>query len=258
MSTKNYDEIKAIRSTQIKALAVGGPRSLWEATYGENETTASIQLGSMTHLRALQPEEWNTKILVESIDRRTKDGKARAAEVEAKGLTIVKPEEADKIEKIAAEWNKAVKLILGEDFLTEQVFTNTINGVAVKAQIDAISKDHNIIVDFKTVSDVEQAYREIWKRRYDLQLGFYTNTIVGNTTDGDFKVFLVFVETSSPFRCKAFDLTAILSESRKFAADETVEADKCLKDYGEDLNNWPQPAVSAIKVYPEWLSKEDN
>ena len=258
MNTQEYDKIQAIRATQVKALATGGPRSLWEMTYGEENTTPSIQFGSMTHLRALQPEQWKNNILVENIDRRTKEGKARAIEVEASGKTVVKPEEAEKIEKISLEWIKTADEILGKDYQTEQVFASKIGGVDIKAQIDALSKDMKTIVDLKTISDIGQAEREIWKRRYDLQLGHYANCITGSTTDKTFNAYLIFVETSSPYRCKAVDLTNILSRARIVAANFATQAFKCLETYGEDLNAWPQPKTSVITEYPEWISNTDD
>lgn len=255
----NYNEINALRSTQIKALASGGPRELWEVTYGEKESTPSMQFGTMSHLKALQPEKWNKEVLVEAIDRRTKEGKARAAEVEAKGLIVVKPEEAEKICAMATEWDKAAKLIFGDDFKTEEIVTATINGVDVKAQIDAISHAKHIIADFKTISDISQAYREIWKRRYDLQTGFYVNTVNKCVQGGDdWNTYLVFVETSSPFRCKIFDLSILLAPSRQIAADMTVKADKCLKDYGSDLSKWPQMGIAVITDYPEWIAETEK
>ena len=255
----NYNEINALRSTQIKALASGGPRELWEVTYGEKESTPSMQLGTMSHLKALQPEKWNKEVLVEAIDRRTKEGKARAAEVEAKGLIVVKPEEAEKICAMATEWNKAAKLILGDEFKTEEIVTATVNGVNVKAQIDAINYTKRIIVDMKSISDVSQAYREIWKRRYDLQMGFYVNDLNKCVEGGDeWSTYLVFVETSSPFRYKVFDLTNILPASRKIAGDMTVKADCCLKEYGTELKNWPQPGIAVITEYPDWISEMEK
>lgn len=251
---QNYNEIQAIRSTQIKAYANGGLRGLWECTYGSDDsTTPSLQFGSMAHLRALCSEKWESEVLVESIDRRTKEGKARAAEIEASGKIVVKPEEADKIERMAFEWSKAVLPILGGGYKTEQVFVSEIDGVRIKAQIDAISNDNKIVVDYKSISDITQAEREIWKRRYDLQLGHYTNSISGSITEGEFQVYLVFVETGSPYRRRVFDLTATLNQTRPESFELAKNCDSALKTFGSDLNQWPQPGITVIEKIPDWV-----
>ena len=256
MATCNidYNAIHGIRATQIKSLAIGGPRALWESTFGEPKTTASLSFGTLTHLRLLQPEKWNSQVLVESVDRRTKDGKARAAEIEASGKLVCKPEDAVNIEHILCEWNAATKNIIGSEWEPERIYQAIIGGVECKAQIDVFNPKTNTIVDLKTVSDINSAYNEIWRRRYDLQPGHYANCIMGSAEKGDFKAYLVFVETESPFRVKVFDLTAILPNARLLAAAYAKKADGLIAEFGNDLEKWPQPEIEKILAPAPWVS----
>lgn len=249
----DYNTTSGLRATQIKSLAIGGPRALWKATYGEPSTSTALQMGTLTHLRILQPNEWADKIVVENVDRRTKEGKARAALLEETGKTICKPEDAENIETTFLEFTKATTGLFPNGYSTEVITTANIEGIDLKAQIDIFDNDGKIIVDLKTCSDIGMSKMDIWKWRYDLQLGHYANCIEGAVDRGDFKAYLVFVETSSPFRCKVYDLTKILPASRASAWEWAKEANRCLTTYGSELKDWPQPASEEIIETPAWI-----
>ncbi|MCD8071132.1 MAG: PD-(D/E)XK nuclease-like domain-containing protein [Akkermansiaceae bacterium] len=72
----------------------------WEQEHGGKEETAAMRKGSLIDCLVLTPELFENLYAVEEINRRTKEGKAREAELLEQGKTILTPKELAEAQNI--------------------------------------------------------------------------------------------------------------------------------------------------------------
>lgn len=73
----------------------------WQEEHGTKEETAGMRKGSLVDCLVLTPELFETLYAVDEINRRTKEGKAREAELMAQGKTILTPKEFAEAQDVA-------------------------------------------------------------------------------------------------------------------------------------------------------------
>ena len=245
MNETEYTNIAGIRSSWIKALAVGGPRALWQAVNGEIAETASMKFGRLVHDLVAGSGNWACA----QFDGRTKEGKAERAEFAAKGVEVVTADEMARATKCAEVLKGAVDLAGAS---LEACFTST-DGPGLKARLDALLADGETVVDWKTTSDITRAERDFWARRYDLQAGLAAAILRDNGRACTCCKF-VFVETSAPFRRVTVVIDGALLD---MAVDEARvwarQADELVKTYGADLDAWPQAQDIRLEAKPSWI-----
>lgn len=245
MNEQEYQNIAGIRSSWIKALAVGGPRALWQAVHGEIIETSSMKFGRLVHDLVAGVGNWGFA----QFDGRTKEGKAERAEFAEKGVEVVTADEMARATKCAEVLKGAVDLAGAS---IEACFTSD-DGPGLKARLDAVLADGETVIDWKTASDVTKAERDFWARRYDLQAGLAAAILRDNGRSCT-RCEFVFVETSAPFRRVNIIIDGALLDN---AVDEARvwarQAEELLKTYGDQLDAWPQAQDIRLKAKPAWI-----
>ena len=172
---KAYEEIVALNYSGAKEL-LKSPLHYQTWLKKPSQDSKALRLGRMTHEAILQPDVFSRYVPMPEVDRRTKEGKEMYWE-------IMNNLESDEIAVDHAEYDfvmnvsDSIKIALEQKGIvfdcTEQVVTNTYNGVPLKCSIDAIAG--NVIYDIKTTDDASPGafLRTVQQYRYNLQSLMY-------------------------------------------------------------------------------------
>jgi hypothetical protein len=227
---KAYEEIVALNYSGAKEL-LKSPLHYQTWLKKPQQDSKALRLGRMTHEAILQPDVFSRYVPLPEVDRRTKEGKEMYWE-------IMNNLNADEIAVDNAEYDfvlnvsDAIKIALEQKGIvfefTEQVVTNTYNGVPLKCSIDAIAQ--GVIYDIKTTDDASSGafLRTVQQYRYNLQSLMYRQIANLNRF-----VFIV-VEKEPPHAVCFYELGAELN-ARAFMDFERVT--KLYKQCTE-TNNW--------------------
>lgn len=219
--------------------------------------TPAMVLGSALHARVLEPTLYADEFIVapEGVDRRTKEGKLRWADFEAKadGKTVIKAEDAAQIEAMAAavHAHPAARTILRLPGQCEQSYfwTDEATGEACKCRPDWHSDDRRLIADVKTTEDASPRgfIRSVMKYRYHVQAAFYSSSLKAE------QFLFIAVEKRPPY-CVAVYATPpeLIERGLKEAVEDLRLIATCRAE-----NRWPGygDEIQALAV-PNWLSGE--
>lgn len=175
----------------------------------DEEENKALQIGTLTHLAALQPKlfEMSVKVIPEC-DRRTKDGKA-IYEAFTAGLsptdTAVKKEDYDLINSMGLAAREAIKRLVPDDATTtvEQAFYGQYKGKDIKGRPDMVvqlASGERIIIDLKTTQDAKGFKRDVASFMYYLQAPWYMQLT------GAKKFYFVALEKKEPFDYAIYEL----------------------------------------------------
>lgn len=219
--------------------------------------TLAMTLGSALHTRVLEPHLYDDEYIVvpEGIDRRTKEGKLRWAdfEDEAGGKTLLKAEDATRIEAMAAAIHRhpAASVVLRTKGLCEQSYfwKDDATGVECKCRPDWHSADRTLIADVKTTEDASPKgfVRSVMKWRYHVQAAFYSRGL------GASDFLFIAVEKQPPFAVGVYATPIELIQRGEFEMKQDLELiAKCRAE-----NKWPGYGneIQALPV-PAWLGDE--
>lgn len=191
MGDARYFALDCPSSSGTKGLINGTNAHLaWERDHPEDETDAML-IGSYLHARLLQPAEIAKQFVVcPKVDRRTKEGKAQWAEMEAvayaKGAALISEANADLAESmaVAAMSHRGVAQVLSSCVEREIVAIGEIGGRPAKCKIDGILQSKNsrnevCIIDVKTtVSAANREFgRSVVSYGYAHQAAFYARVL---------------------------------------------------------------------------------
>lgn len=192
--------------------------------------TASMQLGTAVHAAILEPHKTPFVVRPADLDRRTKDGKAAYAALEAGGLPILTQDEADAVQRIRdnvlAIADVASALSHGK---TEVPAFWDGRNVSCKAKADLVAGD--AVFDIKTCQDASQRgfLSSVYKYGYALQARHYLDGF-----DASEFIFIA-VETSAPYAVAVYDLSDdLLSKGDKF-----LDIAAARYRHGMNTGEWP-------------------
>jgi hypothetical protein len=239
MSDADYHAHPAIGSTSAKKL-IESP-ALFDYERDMPIDTAALRMGRLFHALALgTPHD----CIVKDWDARTKEGKARAAEVEAMDVTVISQADWDTAHAMA----KAVKAKVGHlltDGEAEVAAFAEIDGIPVKAKADWLRSD-GIIVDLKsTAKKPNPVGRRTWwickDYHYHLSAAWYLD--VFRAAGHDVRGFLlIFVSKTPPYLVSVGELSA---EREAEGRDMGAHAREIFRD------------CTASGVWPEWADHHD-
>lgn len=257
MNETEYNEIDAIRATQLKALATGGDLALWAATYGEKSDTPAMRFGRLCHALALLPEEEVKAqfVVAPFADFRTKEAREwKAAQIE-KGVDICTEAEMADAHKVALRfidvtaWREGAFNFTPLKDTEVSAVAEIAGGVKVKARADLLSADRSVLFDLKTTSSVTEAENQFWRLRYDIQAGLYALAFP-SVREAKF----IFVENSSPFRSAVVALKGEdLEEAKRTAQAYAVRAADLLKRNGNDRDAYSSEVANVETHRPLWV-----
>ena len=186
LSNADYHAHSAVSKSHLDKVAKS-PAHYWVHYLDPNrvppEPTAAMVLGTALHTAVLEPNLWDEQFAVppHAFDRRTKAGKQLAAafEAEAEGKTVLTPDDADRIRRMA----DAVHQHPASSFLLElpgtregsYFWTDQETGMECKCRPDWHSCDRRIVVDVKTTEDASPRgfAKSVANFRYHVQAEWY-------------------------------------------------------------------------------------
>jgi len=212
MDNNDYHAHPAISKSHLDQVA-RSPLHYWARYLDPNrvtiEPTPAMAIGSAVHTHVLELDQWDSQYAIapESIDRRTKMGKAEweVFTTAATGRTVLSRADADLVMRMghAVYSHPAAAMLLNMPGKAEttHMWTDAATGIQCKCRPDWLTDDGSLIIDLKTTDDASPAgfRKSIANWRYHVQAAWYLNGIEQATgTRPDQFIFLC-VEKRAPF-----------------------------------------------------------
>lgn len=183
----------------------------WDAEHGVKKASRALAVGSLIDCLALTPELAETLYTCEQVDRRTKAGKARAAELEGAGVTPVSPEDMEVARLAAGHARGLIDIACGEGWQSQVGMWVVIDAVGavelatplvVTGMLDVCPRSAGAgLVDLKStgvnLADCAEVNRNVAAFGYGLQAAMYCDlfaAVTGEERDFSF----VFVSSEPP------------------------------------------------------------
>lgn len=173
----------------------------------KREPTPAQEFGTLFHTACLEPERFERVVVVApKFDRRTKDGKAAAAQwdIDNAGKTGIDAETMEQLLRMRDSVFKhpAARAALTEGKAEQSAFwRDRETGVMMKARFDYTHAERGVITDLKTTEDAspKAVERSLYKFRYHRQAALYLDGF-NALHKTDTNLFLsVFCEKTAPF-----------------------------------------------------------
>lgn len=259
MAPEEYHRHPALSSSQARTLLASPARYLYERDHPRQPTPQMI-LGTCVHTEVLGTGQGWTVV---DGNRNTKAVKERVAEEEAKGLIVLKSEEADQVYGMAEAVHRhpeARQLLSADAGAAEQVllWTDPDTGIACRAMLDFTLHSGRAIIDLKTTGDATKSAiaRHMGNFGYPIQAAHY---LVGASQLGivqeDATFLWVFVEREPPHGVTVCRLD---QADIDWAESELARAYEIFRDCSE-ADAWPIHTPDHIITIslPPWLRRND-
>jgi len=263
--SKEYHATRAVSQSLLKWLAQSPSKLRWHLDHRKEEKDSPARrIGSAVHCAILEPEKFETSVVVmPDLDRRTKVGKAAYEEFQALAddKIILKNDEMDIVNRIYQKsrnddlLNKLFKTGKKElSFFLKDPST----GLVLRSRPDNILEKKSgalYLVDLKT-TDCAQEYvfsRDILKYGYHVQAAFYMDIyeqVTGRRPDG---FVIVAVEKSRDCDYTTWTIPEdVLREATKEYRGWLEQFKRCLV-----TNEWPGYSKSVIEfTLPKWKQQQ--
>lgn len=186
----------------------------WRQVMGRPLESSGFRLGSAVDCALLTPDIWKEKYVVEEVNRMTKAGKARIAELEDRGMTLLKPEEAKAVATATEHAGVALGALglrLDETYSSQVgmwVYTEELDGeklarpVILTGMLDIMPHEGPRLLDLKTTSKPLTNERQvIYAARdfgYGVQAALYRDLFEACTGEHREEFGFLFVEQAEP------------------------------------------------------------
>lgn len=218
----------------------------------EDVKTKSTDTGSLLHKLVLEPDGFDAEYHVADVDRRTKEGKAVAADVDKAGKKLVSTADYD----AARAMRDAIMShpVAGELFSipgdSEVTMTGQISGVGIKGRADRLTKDRSMLIDLKTTSDAspEATQRSVITYGYHRQDALYTYLLSENGHLASF-IFAA-VETANPYVVTVYELEdELVNRGMDKVLDGIERYKRCV-----EAGRWPGYSDHVMRIAaPSWM-----
>jgi exodeoxyribonuclease VIII len=204
----------------------------------ERTETPAFKKGTLMHCAILEPDFLEARYfgMTETIDRRTKIGKAKYAEYEAKadGRILVTADEMKMSLRVRDEVSQ--HKIAGQLFsggVSEISIFSQLHGTGVRCRPDYLNGP--IAVDLKSTEDAAGGFiRSVSKYRYFVQHPFYTDIASNEGIEIDHFIFVV-IEKSEPYGICVYELDDDAVHYGRKRYMENLDVYQRCRDSGE----WP-------------------
>lgn len=236
MDNATYQEMPCISSHWLKDM-LDSPAECYRKHLDPQrpiqESTKSMQFGTLVHCLALTPLQLGEDFIIESRHGRSKTGKARYAELKATGMIIITPDEFERAQAIVTAMKahpEARQLLKGGKKEQTIIQERGPGLLSLKARLDLHHPDQRRVVELKTSYDITRIETTMQRYRYSLSAAFYRELAHALT------VVFIFVQTREPFDVAVFELSPLdLQEGREQFTTALQRFDECwLK------NEWPK------------------
>lgn len=188
----------------------------WRAEHAAKKETAALRTGSLIDCLALTPHLFDELYVAEDINRRTNAGKARAAELEAAGLTPLTHAEYEAASEVARAVRGSICARHGESWGSQYglfALVESVGGeplpcrVVITGMVDILPRgEGSPLADLKTTSrpltDAAELNRNIARYGYGVQAAMYCD-LWAAAHGGETRGFeFLFVSTDEPTRLR--------------------------------------------------------
>ena len=263
MDNNDYHAHPAISKSHLDQVA-RSPLHYWARYLDPNrqpqEPTPAMAIGSAVHTHVLELDQWDARYAMapESIDRRTKMGKAEweVFTTAATGRTVLSRADAELVMRMghAVYSHPAAAMLLNMPGKAEttHMWTDVSTGLQCKCRPDWLTDDGSLIIDLKTTDDASPAgfRKSIANWRYHVQAAWYLNGIEQATgTRPDQFIFLC-VEKRAPFAVAVYAADAEMIQIGAEAAARDLDVLATCKAAGA----WPgySDQIETINL-PGWM-----
>jgi exodeoxyribonuclease VIII len=256
-----HADTSKISSTILKMMASKTPAHVYARFYDPErepfESTPAMQFGTAIHTCVLEPENFDEQytVIPEGLNRRTNEGKALWAEIEASGKTALSADAMKKLLKIRASvhanpWFQSL-LALNPQIESSIIFDDLkIRPDLFIAPCDTYP--NGCIVDLKSTSDAspEAFGKQVHNLEYLIQVAFYCEVFqMEYQTAALPEFYLLTVESSAPYLCTPYQVTleqTIMGQMRMH---------ECLSQLRECIASGKWPGLPQLPVpleLPAW------
>jgi hypothetical protein len=249
-SSDTYHDNPAIGSGNIRdflkspKLFRGNMDGLWKRT-----SSKALELGSLAHLYFLEGEKFQSQVemVPDGLDRRTKEGKAWA---EAKaGKTLIKQEDWQTIEQMAASCPPSVYNLLANG-KSEVTVRARMEGLDCQCRFDNWNGYTNTIIDLKTTKDIDTIGQSVWNYGYHIQQEWYQRLALCETGKQHTFTF-IFVETEPPYRWRIVTLADDLTRIAEAKVSKALTGIKERMASGD----WTDSLIQQTITAPAWAKE---
>ena len=211
ISEESYRADLAYSASDLKKLIAENPFSLWNQKHNPEgplikfPESSVFRIGRAVHAAVLEPNEYHSRYGFVP-DRRTKEGKAEAARLQAEGKTVLNPTEWQLVQEIsgAVARHPLAGPLFNKGKAEQSIWwDHQTSGLTCKCRCDWIN-DSNQIIDLKTTGEGGASPKafanSIGKFSYHLQAAHYMQGVMAT----DF-VFVV-VEKAWPYNIGVYRL----------------------------------------------------
>ena len=261
LTQAEYRAIEALGSTDIKVL-LENPYLFKNKV--KKEPTDSLTLGSVIHTLILEPQKLESEyIIMPELNLRTNADKAVKAELEAEAKatnkTLVKNEIYNQAEAVSKSFlNSSLSWFLKGEVKAAASFLGEIDGVKVKARPDLILTKQQIIIDFKTTSQVGGGSADGFAKMA-ANFSYYIQAALYLEITNYKQFYFIVLETAEPFMVGCYKLDSEALEFGKSEIRRAIEIYKNLNKYKSPLylNNLDFSKVQEINL-PSWTYYKRN
>lgn len=242
LTDAEYFAHSAINCSGLKLIASKTPAHFKYQQTAPRKETPAMFIGSAVHCATLEPEAFDERYIVApKIDKRTKDGKAAWAELEASGKVVLSEDDGEQVMRIAhaVRANKSAAKLLTNGKAEVAVFSE-IDGQAVKCKCDYL-RENVAVIDLKTTDDASEKgfMKSVLNYGYHQQAAFYMDVMQAVGQPVERFVFVV-VEKTAPFLVAIHELS-----------DEFVEL-------GRELNRKALAMYEDCSITGNWYGYDEN
>jgi len=251
-SDKDYHATSHIGSTTAK-LILKSRRLFYDRITGVDSVPdrPCFQMGRLAHMAILEPDRFEKMVCVTGpINEKTglvygRDTKVfQSWQSENPSLTVIDPWLATSIIRMPQE----VADLLRSGIPEVSVYRELACGVNAKCRPDYLRGSE--IYDLKTIDDIDQIDRAIFKYGYYFSAAWY-RMVMREETGVDHNFTLIFMEKKSPFRWRIVTLDQAYTEYADTRVEDALTAIAECQDSGK----WNDVAdVRREVVMPSWLN----
>lgn len=263
MDNTDYHAHPAISKSHLDQVA-RSPLHYWARYLDPNrvipEPTPAMAIGSAVHTHVLELDQWDSHYAIapESIDRRTKMGKAEweVFTTAATGRTVLSRADADLVMRMGhavySHPAAAMLLSLPGKAETTHMWTDVATGLQCKCRPDWLTDDGRLIVDLKTTENASarEFARSIAQWRYFLQASWYLDGIEQATGTRPDQFIFICVEKKAPFAVAVYAADAEMIQ----IGNETAARDLDVLATCKAAGAWPgySDQIETINL-PSWM-----
>jgi hypothetical protein len=259
LTNEQYHRNSAVSKSHLDQVAKS-PRHYWgrylDPDRVKPEPTAAMILGTALHTAVLEPHLWDEQFAVppQAFDRRTKVGKelALAFEADAAGKTVLTPDDADRIRRMAdaVHTHPAAGFLLDLPGTREASYfwTDEATKLECKCRPDWHSQDRRLLVDVKTTEDASPRgfQKSVANFRYHVQSAWYQRPFA----EAEQFLFIA-VEKQPPFLVAVYAATPAMMA----AGDRVAQRDLETLAQCRASNEWPgySDEIQMLDL-PSWVN----